>query len=126
MSKKTRHGGLQVSIRLVVLGGVLALAARSGISQTAVNPASMPRVGTVEERFQAYNVEMLEVTGGRFWKSYKAMRTEASQQSAPQESGSTPVGMDPNLYEYRPPIDLSNARLHKLAAALRPTYVRVS
>jgi len=34
--------------------------------------------------------------------------------------------MDPGLYEYRPPIDLTNARLRTLAAALAPAYVRVS
>ena len=34
--------------------------------------------------------------------------------------------MDPRLYQYRPPIDLANARLRKLAAALGPAYVRVS
>jgi hypothetical protein len=86
----------------------------------------MSRIGTIEERFQAYNVEMLEVTGGRFWKPYKDMQTAANKQSAPQQSGSTPAGMNPNLYEYRRPIDLSNTRLRKLAAALGPTYVRVS
>ncbi len=34
--------------------------------------------------------------------------------------------MSPNLYQYRPPIDLSKARLRTLAAALGPAYVRVS
>ncbi len=34
-------------------------------------PASMKRVGTIDERYQSYNVEMLEVTGGKFWKPYK-------------------------------------------------------
>ena len=34
--------------------------------------------------------------------------------------------MDPSLYEYRAPIDLSNPRLRKLAAALGPAYIRVS
>ena len=41
-------------------------------------------------------------------------------------SGDTPAGMNPGLYQYRPPIDLTNARLRKLAAALGPAYVRVS
>jgi heparanase len=54
------------------------------MSQNAVNPASVPRIGTIEERFQAYNVEMLEVTGGRFWKPYKDVQREASKQSASQ------------------------------------------
>ncbi len=126
MEKKTRHRRLTLSVRLVVLGGILGWAARSGISQTAVNPASMPRIATVEERFQAYNVEMLEVTGGRFWKRYKEMQANANKQLAPQQSGSTPAGMNPDLYEYRPSINLSNTQLRKLAAALGPTYVRVS
>ena len=34
--------------------------------------------------------------------------------------------MNPGLYEYRPPLDLMNPRLRKLAAALGPAYVRVS
>ena len=34
--------------------------------------------------------------------------------------------MNPALYAYRPPLDLTNARLRKLAAALGPAYVRVS
>jgi len=32
----------------------------------------------------------------------------------------------PGLYRQRPPIDLTNPRLRKLAAALGPAYVRVS
>ena len=42
-----------------------------------VNPAKMPRLGTVDERFQSYNVEMVEVTGGRFWKPYAAAGSSA-------------------------------------------------
>jgi hypothetical protein len=34
--------------------------------------------------------------------------------------------MDPSLYRYRAPIDLSNPQLRKLAAGLAPSYVRVS
>jgi hypothetical protein len=34
-------------------------------------PATMKAVGRVDERYQSYNIEMLEVTGGRFWKPYK-------------------------------------------------------
>lgn len=34
--------------------------------------------------------------------------------------------MSPDLYQYRPPIDLSKARLRTLAAALGPAYVRMS
>jgi hypothetical protein len=34
--------------------------------------------------------------------------------------------MDPAMYQYRGPIDLTNARLRSLATALGPAYVRVS
>src|SRR3984893_11572689 len=93
-------------------------------------PASMKRVGTIDERYQSYNVEMLEVTGGKFWKPYgpelDALLKQPAATPAASFSGDTPAGMNPGLYQYRPPIDLTNARLRKLAAALRPAYVRVS
>jgi hypothetical protein len=87
----------------------------------------MPRIGTVDERFQSYNIEMVEVIGGRFWKSYGSSAANDSEaQESARQGGFTPAGIDPNLYQYRAPIDLSNPRLRKLAAALGPTYVRVS
>jgi heparanase len=49
---------------------------------------------------------VVEVTGGHFWRPYRD-------------------GVPP-LFAYRKPIDLANARLHKLAAALGPAYLRVS
>jgi hypothetical protein len=70
----------------------------------------MARIGTVDERFQSYNVEMVEVTGGRFWKPYGPDTSNARS----------------DLFAYRPPIDLANARLRRLAAALAPAYMRVS
>lgn len=82
----------------------------------------MPRIGTVDERFQSYNIEAVEITGGRFWKPYASVA--ASNAATPPAN--TPPGMNPSLYEYRAPIDLSNPRLRKLAAALGPAYVRVS
>ena len=66
----------------------------------------------MDERFQSYNVEMVEVTGGPFWRPY--------------DLGPVPGQRGQDLYAYRPPIDLANARLRKLAAALSPAYVRVS
>ena len=96
----------------------------------SLRPATMPRVGTVDERYQSYNVEMLEVTGGKFWKPYgpelDAIRKQPHPSAAPSSSGDTPPGMNPALYQYRPAIDLTNARLRKLAAALGPAYVRIS
>jgi heparanase 1 len=90
----------------------------------SVAPSKMARIGTVDERFQSYNIEMIEVAGGRFWKPYRS-KPGAPPVQHPQ-SGLDPPGMDSNLYEYRPPTDLTNARLRKLAAALAPAYMRVS
>src|SRR5262245_43943307 len=85
----------------------------------------MARVGAVDDRFQSYNVEMVEVTGGRFWKPYAAGSPPLPAATATPPSGA-PAGLDPALFAYRPPIDLENARLRRLAAALGPAYVRVS
>ena len=83
--------------------------------------SKMPKLGTVDSRYLSYNVEMVEVTGGRFWKPYKdALKADAPPQPSQE------VGADPGLYQYRSPIDLRNVRLRKLAAALGPAYIRVS
>ena len=37
---------------------------------TAVSPRDMPRIATIDDRYQSYNVEMAEVVGGNFWKPY--------------------------------------------------------
>jgi len=93
----------------------------------SLDPATMPATGSVDERFQSYNIEMVELTGGRFWKPYNSHASDADKAQAPaQQPGSTPAGLSQALFQYRPPIDLSNSRLRKLAAALGPAYVRVS
>lgn len=61
-------------------------------------------VAHVDDRFQSYNIEMVEVTGGEFWKPY--------------DSGPGKVT--------RPPIDLTSERLRNLARGLGPAYIRVS
>jgi heparanase 1 len=111
----------------VFVAGVAALSIHAHAQEPpmkVVSLSKMVRVGPINERYQSYNIEMLEVTGGMFWKPYgSASRGQTS--GAPDRSG-VPAGMDANLYEYRPPVDLSNSKLRKLAAALGPAYVRVS
>ena len=109
----------------LIAGSIAAFtAAAFGQEPVSLAPAKMPRVATIDERFQSYNIEMVEVTGGRFWAPYK--HSDAAPVAAPDTKLSTPTGMDPSLYRYRAPIDLSNPKLRKLAAALSPAYVRVS
>jgi hypothetical protein len=99
-------------------------------SSIALKPATMARIGTITDRYQSYNVEMLEVTGGRFWRPYgpklEALLKTKTPAASSGSGGNTPAGMNPGLYAYRPPLDLTNARRRKLAAALGPAYVRIS
>ncbi len=108
---------------LALLGVGAGSAASFGAEPIAVAPAKMPRVGTVDERFQSFNIEMVEVTGGRFWAPY-SQGTHAPE-AAPAARLAMP-GIDPAAFRTRPPIDLANPRLRKLAAALGPAYMRVS
>jgi heparanase len=124
---KTRYIGLGVSAALVMFGPACSREPRTSSSAGAIAPENMPRIGTVDDRFQSYNIEMVEVTGGRFWKPYREIDAILKTQASAAGSGSNqPAGMSPDLYQYRPPIDLSKARLRTLAAALGPAYVRVS
>jgi glycosyl hydrolase family 79 len=104
---------------------LVALACSGALAgEPSITPANMPRIGTVDERFQSYNIEMVEVTGGRFWRPYGSLPNQPHQ--ATQSGSDAPTGMNPDQYAYRPPIDLSHVRLRKLAAALAPAYLRVS
>jgi len=104
---------LVITAAIVGIASVLRTSASSADMSISVNPSGMPRLGTVDARYQSYNIEMVEVTGGRFWKPYASASPSAQSNN-------------PELYEYRPPIDLSNPKLRKLAAALGPAYLRVS
>jgi heparanase 1 len=122
-----RERGIRLGLEPAVsIGCVLASlcwpALSQGASSIALAPATMSRLGSIDERFQSYNIEMVEVTGGYFWRPYGDDRRTSS---SPIRRG-IPAGMDPAMYAYRKPIDLSSPRLRRLAAALGPAYLRVS
>jgi hypothetical protein len=104
---------------LLIALTALPLAAQTAV---AINPDTLPAVTTIDKRFQSYNIEMLEVTGGRFWKPY----ADTTKSAPAPTADATPAGMSADMYAYRAPKDLSSPRLRKLAAALGPAYVRVS
>jgi heparanase len=89
-------------------------------SAITLAPSTMARIGTIDPRFQSYNIEMVEVTGGRFWRPYAGGDNPTSLPAG------VPHGVDPSLYADRRPIDLSHPRLRRLTAALGPAYLRVS
>lgn len=118
-------------VRFAVLMMVPAFSGATMAQPISVSPATLPHVATIDQRYQSYNVEMAEVIGGNFWKPYDQKRsaTQNVRQAADgASSGSAALqaGEDPNTFEARPPIDLTNARLRKMTAALGPAYVRVS
>jgi heparanase len=119
----TRTVRLDISMCATVLAfaGLFAVPTAVLAQSIKVAPKSMPTIGTVDERYQSYNIEMLEVTGGRFWAPYKAQ-----SEAPPDTKQPTPGNMPASLYRYRAPINLANPQLRKLAAALGPAYVRVS
>jgi heparanase 1 len=130
-SRSTMHTqAFRLSIAAIGVAGLLASCAsntntsnRSDGSVT-VDAAVLPHTGTIDPRYQSYNVEMLEVTGGKFWKPYRDISAALATPAA--STADVPAGMSADLYQYRPPIDLTNPRLRTLAKALGPAYVRVS
>jgi len=112
---------LSIGAASLLSAGLLSNSFPAVAQSIKLEPEKMSKIGTVDERYQSYNVEMLEVTGGRFWAPYKA------QADTPADTNqATPGGMPASLYRYRAPIDLANPQLRKLAAALGPAYIRVS
>ncbi len=73
-----------------------------------LSPSELRPIATIGPRFQSYNVEMVEVTGGRFWAPYAVMAAGGG------------------LYHARAPVDLENPALRRFAVELGPAYVRVS
>ena len=123
------NGKVAVQLRFGIVAAVLVLASlplHVRAQSISVDPAKMPPIGTVDQRFTSYNIEMAEVTGGNFWKPDHNNSPARARATESAQSASAPAGMDPNMYQYRPPIDLTNPRLRKLASALGPAYVRVS
>lgn len=74
-------------------------------------------IGTIDDRFQSYNIEMAEIIGGDFWIPYNLIdsvkKTTDKKGFAALKWGIEPI----NLYE---------KKLRTLASALGPAYVRVS
>lgn len=88
-----------------------------------LTPSDMKHIGTIDERYQSYNVEMVEVAGGEFWKPYHLMDSLPSLAAGSTYDVSQ---KDTQMYRQLKPIDLTNKRLMNLAIGLAPAYVRVS
>ena len=94
--------------------------------------SGLAKITSVDQRYQSFNIEMVEITGGRFWAPYdaEAQQPEISDAKAPDvgvAGDGTVLGLDAKkVFRYRAPLDLTNPRLRELAGALAPAYMRVS
>ncbi len=91
---------LLAATALIALGGAI------DASVPSLQLGKLARVAKVDARYQGFNIEMVEVTGGRFWAPYGGPASER--------------------YRQRPPIDLTNPKLIALAKGLGPSLLRVS
>lgn len=91
---------------LLAATALIALCGATKAPAPLLQLGKLARVATVDARYQGYNIEMVEVTGGRFWAPYGGPADER--------------------YRQRPPIDLSDPRLIALAKGLGPSLMRVS
>lgn len=127
-----RRDGVAAGVGALVLSAAIAACGPGTPPHeppVVLSPSTLPRWGTVDERFQSYNVEMLEVTGGKSRKPYGAELVAARLEEASAGDSSAAVAPDDTNADAvadRPPIDLANPRLRKLAAGLAPAYLRVS
>jgi hypothetical protein len=117
---------IRVGTRLQALAGAGALLATPCLFATAggvtLVPAELPAVATIDQRFQSFNIEMVEVTGGPFWKPYFV----GDDLTKPRQHTRSTAANQFDLFSKRPPIDLANPQLRKFASALSPAYLRVS
>ncbi|MFZ1391600.1 MAG: hypothetical protein WAS23_08450, partial [Dokdonella sp.] len=109
---------LTVIIFLILIGvNAVAQELKSANAKDTVtlNLHGLKQVAEVDERYQSFNVEMCEVVGGKFWIPYNLL-----------DSTKVKTGGFDALKTTVPPIDLYGKKLRTLAAALGPTYIRVS
>jgi len=97
----TRPNCFKVGMGIVIATLTGSQKAAAQVPTLSVDPSRLPRLGTIDERFQSYNVEMVEVTGGKFWKPYVASASAPSARDA-VSAGNIPASKNPDLYESRP------------------------
>ncbi len=97
---------LILSAALLLTSAVSAKPGAANHEANGLGLDQLEKLGTVDPRYQSYNVEMVEVTGGRFWAPYGGPKGE--------------------MHRMRPPLDLTAKRIRALAKNLGPAYMRVS
>ncbi|TCM20733.1 glycosyl hydrolase family 79 [Novosphingobium sp. PhB165] len=106
---------------MTVLIGVVGTTASSLMAQQpGVSPATMQKIGEVDSRYQAYNLDMIAITG----MAKKPVKQQASGSAS--SDGDVHVDTVMSGVKLDQPLDLYNRRLRILASALGPAYLRTS
>ena len=83
-----------------------------------LNTQDLKRTRAVDPMLTSYNIEMTEITGGTFWKSYTPKQLEGKAKFWGISLG--------GMMQYNEPIDLYNKRIRKMAKGIHGVWVRVS
>src|ERR1700741_4343362 len=112
-----QHRAILLSSAAGVLAAAL-FATPSLAAEATIAPGALPALGKVDERFQSYNVETVEVVGGNFWAPYPAPGDKPAQTDGQKSGGVDIAGA---MFRKRAPLDLKgDRRLRVLAKALGP------
>lgn len=91
----------------------------------SLHPEKLIASHTIDPRLVSYNIEMTEITGGTFWKSYSDAQIEGTEPFSIKEDV-TNILSSADLMQWYDPIDLYDPKLRKMARELGSAWVRVS
>ena len=111
-----RRVGLAWAVCLVGATGTLAKA-----DETTISPKHLALAGHVDPRFQAYNLDLIAITGMPAPPAKSASGPADDQTRSDERVATVMSGV-----KLEKPLDLYNARLRTLASALGPAYLRTS
>ena len=90
-----------------------------------LTPDKLTKIRKVDKRLVSYNIEMTEITGGTFWKSYTPGQIAGTEEF--KLSGElSDFTATKDLMQYYPPINLYDEKLRTLAKELGTAWIRVS
>ncbi len=132
MAKTWMHGGAwpprtvgsPLARRAVILSVVCLANAAAPLAKaddTLIAPKGFARVGRIDPRFQAYNLDLIAITGMPT-PAAKSASAKSDEQTHSDERVATVM----SGVKLERPLDLYNARLRTLASALGPAYLRTS
>lgn len=108
-------------VATAAVAGQGAMASPAPASALVLDPARAAKIGETDPRYQSYNVEMVEIVGGRFWAPYPS-----ADDASDGKPALTAEQARAAMFRQREPLNLADPRLRTIAGGLGPVYVRVS